>query len=263
MRRIVALLSILGLALLSPAAANAVKIDNPGYVTAKYPTVVVGGVAVAPQSLDLSKGPVKATIKSTLVNHTNQVQKIEVNFKVHHIMTYDGKDVSDGTTKLDLSGDNYKRTTQKLWSSQKQLVTVAANGRTDFQFVQTYGRCGYDQVDINTYTENGDKYRLTGMFTRATGCPPKLEFGICHYAGKSGNYIYFPVPEQETAAYQHYRHLLSGTHENDYLATAEDRAHYDLHKNGRARPADSTGTTRKCVSTPPGGRPANKYDSHA
>ncbi len=82
--------------------------------------------------------------------------------------------------------------------------------------------------------------------------------------GGSGQYVYFPVSEQKTAAYQHYRHLIDGTvgHSNDYVATAEDRAHFDAHKDGTAEQGGSIGA-RKCVSTPPGGRPANKNEEHA
>ena len=86
-------------------------------------------------------------------------------------------------------------------------------------------------------------------------------FGICHWAGQSGQYIYFPVPEQQEAANQHHRHMRSGVHEFDYVATAEDRAHYDAHKAGEAhqgRPG-----ARMCVSTPPTGHPTNIHDVHA
>jgi len=246
MRRTIALSAVLGLALLVPAA-NAATVPNPGYVKATYPT----GVPVNPKSTDLSGGPVATTISSILVNQKAQAQTIKVYFVSHHVLTYDGRDVRDGTETIDLTGDNYKRTTQAIYNSQSQDVTVAANGRTAFSFTVMQGMCGEFQLDLNARTASGDKYRLTGLFTRATGCPPPLTYGICHYAGNSGQYIYFPVPEQTQAALQHYKHLLDGTHPNDYLATDEDRAHYDLHKNGQAENGDGTGTTRKCVSTPP------------
>ena len=86
-------------------------------------------------------------------------------------------------------------------------------------------------------------------------------FGICHYAGQSGQYIYFPVPEQREAANQHHQHMGSGVHRFDYVATAEDRAHYLAHRAGTEHSGPPG--ARKCVSTPPAGHPANEYDAHA
>ncbi|MDQ3423377.1 MAG: hypothetical protein M3510_08360 [Actinomycetota bacterium] len=78
--------------------------------------------------------------------------------------------------------------------------------------------------------------------------------GMCHKAGKSGVYVYLPPGE---AANQHHRHLKSGTHPDDYPATAADAAHYASHgATGRHQ-------GRKCISTPPGDRPPNRYDDHA
>lgn len=76
---------------------------------------------------------------------------------------------------------------------------------------------------------------------------------MCHAAGQSGVYVYFPPG---TAADQHTRLLKNGIHPDDYAATAADAAHYAS--------SGSTGTHqgKKCVSTPPGERPDNRYDDH-
>jgi hypothetical protein len=48
-------------------------------------------------------------------------------------------------------------------------------------------------------------------------------FGMCHVAGSSGVVVYFPPG---AAANAHHRHMLSGVHPEDYLASAADAADF-------------------------------------
>lgn len=251
---------ILGLALLSAVVVPVTSVQ------AGTPSVTASArLSGALRTPDYHLAGDTVTFSVTLTNRTSVSQTLPVNFHINRVLTYEGQDVTSGYPALTLRGDAATRTTQRrvAGSEQTKIVTIAGGASKVVSFTDILDECGYFQVDTNTVT-GGVKRHLAGTFVRVLGCE-----GVCHYNAQSDHYVFFPIPEQETAALRHLREHEKAretgndneTHFYDYPATIEDRLHYDLHK--------APGTYHKgppqanlCVSQAPEGYPDNKYDTH-
>ena len=83
----------LGVALLTSQGALAGgNPDFEGILSAAQPT----GFMSSPDAYDISGGPVTVDFNVVVTNKTNTLQTVALNFSAHHILTYNGVDVSDG-----------------------------------------------------------------------------------------------------------------------------------------------------------------------
>ena len=83
----------LGVALLTSQGALAGgNPDFEGILSAAQPT----GFMSSPDAYDISGGPVTVDFDVVVTNKTNTLQTVALNFSAHHILTYNGVDVSDG-----------------------------------------------------------------------------------------------------------------------------------------------------------------------
>src|SRR5476649_1562341 len=85
--------AILCLAVLTSQAAVAGGNPNfEGILSAAQPT----GFMSSPDAYDASSGPVTVDFNVAVTNLTAASQTVALNFSAHHILTYNGVDVSDG-----------------------------------------------------------------------------------------------------------------------------------------------------------------------
>ena len=122
--------AVLGLSVL--ASQGVVAHGNPdfeGIISAADPT----GFMSSPDAYDVSGGPVTVDFNVATTNLTNQSQSIALNFSAHHILTYNGADVSDGQPgQPGITFNGPTGTTQALMpGSQAFTATWDPNGSTD------------------------------------------------------------------------------------------------------------------------------------
>ena len=162
---------------LGTVAAGAYEHGNPNYLgilSAQAPT----GYPVSPASLDLSSGPVTINVSVAVTNLTATDQTVPMNFSVHHILSYQGVDISDGQPGqpgITFPKGSHPQTVQVIYGpKQSGTFTVPASGQATVQFSATIGICGYFQIDFNHGDGTGHNVHLASGFTRALGCSSQL-----------------------------------------------------------------------------------------
>lgn len=164
----------LGIALF--ASQTAMAGGNPdfeGVLSAAQPT----GFMSSPNTYNISSGAVTVDFDVVAKNLTADPQTIALNFSAHHILTYNGVDVSDGQPRqpgITFSGP--AGTTQALMpGTQAFTQTWAPNGSQTFSLTYNFDACGYYQLDVwAPFKQSGDNGRdratLASGFIRVLGC---------------------------------------------------------------------------------------------
>lgn len=157
-------------------ATPAVAAGNPsfdGILAAKSPT----GFPVSPQFAQLGAGGVTLDFNVSVRNLTSQSQTVALNFSVHHILTYNGKNVADGQPgQPGISFSGPQGTTQTLLAGTKTFsTTFAAQQQLTLHRTFSIDSCGYFQVDLwapEQHPTAGARHRetLASGFTRVLGC---------------------------------------------------------------------------------------------
>lgn len=142
-----------------------------GILSAKTPT----GFPVSPSALDLSTGPASITVSVSVTNLTTATQVVPMDFSVHHVLTYQGQNVSDGQPGrpgLTFPTGAASLTTQTLYGTkQTGTFTIPASATATISFTATISDCGYYQIDFNHWNAPLKKtVLLASGFTRALGC---------------------------------------------------------------------------------------------
>lgn len=125
---------------------------NPNYLGILHganPT----GYQVSPNAYDISGGPVTVTIQQSVTNLTTVAQTVSLNMRVHHILTLNGVDISDGQpgqTGIAWTRALVHETTQALvGQTPTQTITVPVGlTPTVMTWSWTFNSCGYFQFDI-------------------------------------------------------------------------------------------------------------------
>ncbi len=167
------LVTLSALTLTTTSVANATEFGNHNYLgilSATPPT----GFPVSPNALDLSGGPVTITVSVAVTNLTSSTQVVPMDFSVHHILTYQGQNVSDGQPGqpgLTFPPGSAALTTQVLYGTkQTGTFSIPTSGGT-ISFSATFSDCGYYQIDFNHWNATLKKtVLLASGFTRALGC---------------------------------------------------------------------------------------------
>jgi hypothetical protein len=142
--------------------------DYLGILAGTNPT----GYQVSPNAYDISGGPITVTLDQSVTNLTSQTQTVPLSLRVHHILTLNGLDISDGQP-----GQTGITWTQGLWRNTTQApvgqtptisVTVPPMGSpaTQLSFSWTFDSCGYFQLDITGHPPAA----LGSAFVRVLGC---------------------------------------------------------------------------------------------
>lgn len=167
---------------LHSTAAGATEFGTKNYngiVSAQPPT----GYPVSPAALDISSGPKPVTVTVVVTNLTGVDQTVPMDFSLHHVLTYQGVDVSDGQPGqpgLTFPIGSAKQTTQENYlAKQFGSFFVPASGQATISFSSTFSRCGYFQIDFNHTDAVLGKHLLASGFTRVLGCDfaPRLTPG--------------------------------------------------------------------------------------
>lgn len=158
-------------------AAHGVEYGNPsfqGVLNAQPPT----GFPVSPAWVDLTQGPVTLKVAVSVTNLTQTVQTVPLHFTVHHILTFQGHDISDGQPGqpgITFPVGAAAQTTQAPYGPvQSSTFTVPAGQttRTTLSFSLPFSDCGYYQLDFSS-PRPPYSYLASG-FTRALGCVSNL-----------------------------------------------------------------------------------------
>lgn len=169
-----ALLGFAASAMVDPIVASAG--GNPNYL---------GEVsASAPQSPPFIVSPAFYDVHSANVifrftahNKTNGALNVPVVFSVHHILTYQGVNVSDGQPGqpgITFGPGAAQQTTQAPAAGvgdQSRILSIAKGATITVEFDATITQCGYFQVDVGNH--NAESHAHTTMssgFTRVLGC---------------------------------------------------------------------------------------------
>jgi hypothetical protein len=132
------------------------------------------GFQASPNAYDISSGPATVTLDQSVTNLTSQTQTVALSMRVHHILTLNGADISDGQpgqSGITFTPGLYKQTTQTLigaTSTVQFAIPPAGAPPTLMTWSWTFTTCGYFQLDIA-----GASHRtLGGGFVRVLGCSP-------------------------------------------------------------------------------------------
>lgn len=164
----------LGIAVFSAQAAFAGgNPDFEGILSAAQPT----GFMSSPDAYDISGGPVTVHFDVEVTNLTGDLQTVALNFSAHHILTYNGVDVSDGQPGqpgITFSGPD--GTTQALMPGTQAFTQAWDPNATEaISLIYTFDTCGYYQLDVWAPVQpSGDSGRdratLASGFIRVLGC---------------------------------------------------------------------------------------------
>ena len=158
--------------LTSQAAAAGGNPNFEGILSAAAPT----GFMSSPDAYDISGGPVTVDFDVLATNLTDTTQTVALNFSAHHILTYNGVDVSDGQPGqpgITFSGPT--GTTQALIpGTQPFSATWDPKGGAALSLTYSFDACGYYQLDVWAPIKGGDSGRdratLASGFIRVLGC---------------------------------------------------------------------------------------------
>lgn len=161
----------LGVAAIAATALTAQAGGQPNYeglLAGANPT----GYLVSPAAYDISSGPVTVSIQQSVTNLTSQAQTVPLNLRVHHFLTLNGQDISDGQpgqTGITWTKALLPYATQVLIGQTPTVnVTVPPMGApaTVMTWSWTFTSCGYFQFDI----ANSPPPILGSGFIRVLGC---------------------------------------------------------------------------------------------
>lgn len=177
-RRLVRGLVTLALVVGTLAAASIPVAANPNYLgllaagkPASPPFVF------SPNFYTMGAGSVNIVFRISVTNLTNVPQTLELNFNVHHVLTYYGLDVHDGQPGQPgitfVKGDAPNTVQEAVGSPQKFTITFPPAGSTPttLVFSQRVSQCGYFQVDVGQHKGlNRIAQNLSSGWTRVLGC---------------------------------------------------------------------------------------------
>jgi hypothetical protein len=164
----------LGIALFASQAAMAGGNPNfEGILSAAQPT----GFMSSPDTYNISNGAVTVNFDVVAKNITSNPETVALNFSAHHILTYNGVDVSDGQPgQPGITFTGPAGTTQALMpGSQAFTETWAPMGTQTLSLTYNFDACGYYQIDVwAPFSGGGDSSRdratLASGFIRVLGC---------------------------------------------------------------------------------------------
>jgi hypothetical protein len=164
--------AVLGLSVLT--SQGVVARGNPdfeGIISAAAPT----GFMSSPAAYDVSGGPVTVDFNVAATNLTKSTKSIGLNFSAHHILTYNGVDVSDGQPgQPGITFNGPAGTTQALMpGSQAFTVTWGPSATVAISRTYAFDACGYYQIDMwAPFQQGGGRNRATlaSGFIRVLGC---------------------------------------------------------------------------------------------
>ena len=165
-------LSLVAALLTSQAAAAGGNPNFEGIISAAAPT----GFMSSPDAYDISGGPAAVDFDVLATNLTTTTQAVSLNFSAHHILTYNGVDVSDGQPGqpgITFSGPT--GTTQALIAgTQHFTATWDPKQSATLSLTYTFNACGYYQLDVwapfNGGSSGRDRATLASGFIRVLGC---------------------------------------------------------------------------------------------
>jgi hypothetical protein len=164
--------TVLGLSvLMSQGVVARGNPDFEGIISADAPT----GFMSSPDAYDVSGGPATVDFNVSATNLTSKTQSIGLNFSAHHILTYNGVDVSDGQPgQPGITFSGPAGTTQALMpGSQAFTVTWGPNATVAIARTYAFDACGYYQIDMwAPFKQGGGRNRATlaSGFIRVLGC---------------------------------------------------------------------------------------------
>lgn len=165
--------AMLGIAVLTSQAAVAGGNPNfEGILSAAQPT----GFMSSPNAYDASSGPVTVNFDVAVTNLTTASQTVALNFSAHHILTYNGVDVSDGQPgQPGITFNGPGGTTQELMPGTQAFTdTWAPSGTVNLALTYSFAACGYYQIDVWAPVTGGegsrDRATLASGFIRVLGC---------------------------------------------------------------------------------------------
>ncbi len=162
----------LGFALLNSQAVVAGGNPNfEGIISAAPPT----GFMSSPEAYDISGGPVTVDFDVVATNFTNHAHTVALNFSAHHILTYNGVDVSDGQPgQPGITFTGPAGTTQAMMpGSQAFTEHWAPKASATLSRTYVFDACGYYQIDVwAPFKQEGgrDRATLASGFIRVLGC---------------------------------------------------------------------------------------------
>jgi hypothetical protein len=161
-------------AALVASGVTALAGGNPNYLgilNGANPT----GYQVSPNAYNISGGPVTVTIHQSVTNLTAMAQTVTLNMGVHHILTLNGVNISDGQPGqpgITWTSALVHETTQTLVGrTAPQTITVPVGSTpTVMTWSWTFDSCGYFQFDIG----KSPPPVLGAGFIRVLGCQTGL-----------------------------------------------------------------------------------------
>ena len=163
-------LTVAAALLTSQAVAAGGNPSFEGILSAPSPT----GFMSSPNSYDISGGPVTVDFDVVATNLTNHSQTIALNFSAHHILTYNGMNVSDGQPgQPGITFNGPTGTTQALIpGTQKFSDTWSPKGTQTISLTYSFDACGYYQLDVWAPVKGAsrDRATLASGFIRVLGC---------------------------------------------------------------------------------------------
>ncbi|MHB8488101.1 MAG: hypothetical protein ACYDC4_02765 [Candidatus Dormibacteria bacterium] len=156
--------------LTSQTVAAAGNPNFEGILSAAAPT----GFMTSPASYDISGGPVTVDFNVVATNLTGSAHTVALNFSAHHILTYNGANVSDGQPgQPGITFNGPGGTTQALMAGTQSFnETWGAHGSQTLSLTYTFDACGYYQLDVWApfKAEGRDRATLASGFIRVLGC---------------------------------------------------------------------------------------------
>lgn len=156
----------------APAAASSGIFQ--GKVTASPP--MSPPFISSPTAIDISQGPVTVVFTTKIENLTDQVISGTVDIGVAQILTYNGRNVTDGDQGkpgITFGPSDAANTTQVRYAAPRQLtLTLQPKGAAPLvvSFSTVMTTCGYFQFDMGKRNPGGAYSGLTSGFARVTGC---------------------------------------------------------------------------------------------
>jgi hypothetical protein len=156
--------------LTSQAVAAGGNPNFEGLLSALSPT----GFMSSPVAYDISGGPVTVDFDVVATNLTNSSHTITLNFSAHHILTYNGVNVSDGQPgQPGITFNGPAGTVQAVIPGTQQFKdTWSPQGTQTISRTYTIDACGYYQLDVWAPFKSAGRDRATlgSGFIRVLGC---------------------------------------------------------------------------------------------
>ena len=133
----------------------------------------------SPDTYNISNGAVTVDFDVVAKNITNSPQTVALNFSAHHILTYNGVDVSDGQPgQPGITFSGPAGTTQALMPGSQAFsetwasMATATNTYNEISRTYNFDACGYYQLDVwAPFKQSGDNGR--DRATLASGLHPR------------------------------------------------------------------------------------------